>query len=65
MSSHDERGKLLFGIGGGVKVFGKLIALMDMPWSLIGYAFVVASALLFSRMKAVLAEFDRTDGHGR
>ncbi len=41
-----------------------LIALMDMPWSLIGYAFVVASALLFSRMRAVLAEFDRADGHG-
>ncbi len=38
-----------------------LIALLDMPWSLVGYGFVVASAVLFSRMKAVLAEFDRAD----
>ena len=42
-----------------------LIALLDMPWSLVGYGFVVASALLFSRMKAVLAEFDRAEGGGR
>lgn len=40
------------------------IALLEMPWSLLGYAFVVASALLFGRMKAVLAEFDRA-GSGR
>ena len=42
-----------------------LIALFDMPWSLLGYAFVVASALLLSRMKAVLDEFDRSAGCGR
>lgn len=39
-----------------------LIAFLEMPWSLLGYAFVVASALLFGRMKAVFAEFDRIDG---
>ena len=42
-----------------------LIALFDMPWSLVGYGFVVASALLFSRMKAVLDEFDRSEGGAR
>lgn len=42
-----------------------LIALFDMPWSLLGYAFVLASAILFSQMKAVLAEFDRSKGGGR
>lgn len=42
-----------------------LIALFDMPWSLLGYAFVVASALLFGQMKAVLDEFDRADGGAR
>ena len=41
-----------------------LIAVLDMPWSLVGYGFVVASALLFSRMKAVLDEFDRSEGGG-
>ena len=38
-----------------------LIALLDMPWSLVGYCFVVASSVLFRRMKAVLTEFDRAD----
>jgi hypothetical protein len=38
-----------------------LIALLDMPWSLVGCGFVVASSVLFSRMKAVLTEFDRAD----
>ena len=42
-----------------------LIAVLDNPWSLVGYGFVVASALLFSRMKAVLDEFDRSEGCGR
>ncbi len=42
-----------------------LIAVLDMPWSLVGYGFVVASAFLCSRMKAVLAEFDRAEGGGR
>lgn len=41
-----------------------LIAALDMPWSLLGYAFVVASALLFKSMNAILAEFDRTDDDG-
>ena len=41
-----------------------LIAALDMPWSLLGYAFVVASALVFKRMNAILAEFDRTDDDG-
>jgi hypothetical protein len=39
-----------------------LIAEVDSPWSLLGYAFVIASALMFGRMKAVLAEFDKEDG---
>ena len=42
-----------------------LIAVLDNPWSLVGYGFVVASALLFSRMKAVLNEFDRSEGGAR
>ena len=42
-----------------------LIAVLDMRWSLVGYGFVAASALLFSRMKAVLDEFDRSEGCGR
>jgi len=42
-----------------------LIALLDMPWSVVGYGFVVASSVLFSRMKAVLTEFDRADGGDR
>jgi hypothetical protein len=41
-----------------------LIAALDMPWSLLGCAFVVASALVFKRMNAILAEFDRTDDVG-
>jgi hypothetical protein len=41
-----------------------LIAALDMPWSLLGYAFVVASALVFKRMNAILAEFDKTDDDG-
>ena len=42
-----------------------LIAVTDMPWSLLGCGFLVASAFLFSRMKAVLAVFDMEDGGGR
>ena len=42
-----------------------LIAVLEMPWSLVGYGFVAASALLFSRMKAVLDEFDRSEGGAR
>ena len=42
-----------------------LIAVLDMPWSLVGYGFVVESSVLFSRMKAVLTEFDRADGGDR
>jgi hypothetical protein len=42
-----------------------LIALLDMPWSLVGYCFVVASSVLFRRMKAVLTEFDRAGGGDR
>jgi hypothetical protein len=42
-----------------------LIAVLDMPLSLVGYGFVAASALLFSRMKAVLDEFDRSEGGAR
>ena len=38
-----------------------LIALLDMPWSVVGFGFVVASSVLFSRMKAVLTEFDSAD----
>ena len=38
-----------------------LIALLDMPWSVVGFGFVVASSVLFSSMKAVLAEFDSAD----
>ena len=41
-----------------------LIAALDMPWSLLGYPFVMASALVFKRMNAILAEFDRTDDDG-
>jgi hypothetical protein len=38
-----------------------LIAVLDTLWSLLGYAFVIASALMFGRMKAVLAEFEKED----
>ena len=41
------------------------IALLDAPWSLLGSPFVIASALMFGHMKAVLAEFDREDRGGR
>lgn len=36
-----------------------LIALVDGPLSLLGYAFATASVLMFWRMKYVLVEFDR------
>ena len=55
-----KRDAVLLALFQSVIGFG-LIALLDMPWSLVGYGFVVASALLFSRMKAVLAEFDSAD----
>ena len=55
-----KRGAVLLATFQSVIGFG-LIALLDMPWSVVGFGFVVASSVLFSRMKAVLTEFDSAD----
>ncbi len=59
-----KRDAVLLAILQSVTGFG-LIGLLDGPWSLPGYCFATASVLMFWRMKAVLAEFDREDGVGR
>jgi hypothetical protein len=56
----------LISLSRGSPITGKVLGSVEfkMPWSLLGYAFVVASALVFKRMNAILAEFDRTDDDG-